>query len=184
MALVSPTELSVFLPGTDGADAPLIAELQAAAESFVADFCGRDFAGGTFTEVHPAAARMVFLRNYPVLAVTGVAAGGLPLDPAAYLVHADRGVIAVPNGPPGPGEITVTYTTTTAVPPAVKQAVMDLVAQWFRQVKTAQATGHLNVLSVAAADGSATQYPWSQAAGMRLPPAVAQLLRSLRHPTL
>ncbi len=184
MALVSPTELSVFLPGTDIADAPLIAELRAAAESFVADFCGRDFAGGTFTEVHPAAARMVFLRNYPVLAVTGVAAGGLTLDPTDYLVHADRGVIAVPNGPPGPGEITVTYTTTTAVPPAVKQAVMDLVAQWFRQVKTGQATGHLNVLAVTAADGSATQYPWSQAAGMRLPPAVAQLLRALRHPTL
>jgi hypothetical protein len=184
MALVTPTELSAFLPGTDAADAPLIAELQAAAESFVADFCGRDFAGGTFTEVHPAAARMVFLRNYPVLAVTGVTAGGLALDAATYLVHADRGVIAVPNGPPGPGEITATYTTTTAVPPAVKQAVMDLVAQWFRQVKTAQATGHLNVLSVTAADGSATQYPWSQAAGMRLPPAVAQLLRSLRRPTL
>ncbi len=185
MALVSPTELSVFLPGTDGADAPLIAELQAAAESFVADFCGRDFAGGTFTEVHPAAARMVFLRNYPVLAVTGVTAGGLALDAAEYLVHADRGVIAVPNGPGVPGVLAVTYTTAAdAVPAAVKQAVMDLVAQWFRQVKTAQATGHRNVLSVTAADGSATQYPWSQAAGMRLPPAVAQLLRALRHPTL
>ena len=184
MALVTTAEMDLTLPGVGPADAPLVAELQAAAESFVAAFCGRDFAGGTFTESHPAAARMIFLRNFPVLAVTGVSAGGAALDAATYFVHADRGVVAVPGGLPGPGDVSVTYTTATAVPPAVKRAVVDLVAHWFRQAKTAQAAGHLNVLAVTAADGSATQYPWSQAAGMRLPPAVAQLLRPLRSPRL
>jgi len=182
MALVSPTEIGVSLPGTDPADAPLLAELTAAAEAYVAGFCGRDFAGGTFTETHPAA-RTVFLRNYPVLAVTAVSASGTPLDPASYLVHADRGVVALADGPPG--VVAVTYTTATgAVPPAVKRAVTGLVAHWFRQAKTSQATGYRNVLAVTAADGSATQYPWSQSAGMKLPPDVAQLLQSLRSPTL
>ena len=183
MALVSSAELALFLPGTDAADAPLLAELATAAEAFVAGFCGRDFAGGTFTETHPAAARMVFLRNYPVVAVTSVTAGGLPLDPAGYLVYADRGVIAISDGPPG--VIAVTYTTATnAAPPAAKQAARELVAHWFRQAKTSQATGYVNVLSVTATDGRATQYPWSQSAGMRLPPAVTQLLQALRVPTL
>ncbi len=183
MALVSPTELNLSLPGTDDADAPLLAELAAAAEAFVAGYCGRDFAGGTFTETHAAAARTVFLRNYPVVAVTAVTAGGLALDPAGYLVHADRGVVALPDGPTG--VIAVTYTTATgAVPPAAKRAVMELVAHWFRQAKTGQATGYLNVLAVTASGGAGTQYPWSQSAGMRLPPAVAQLLNALRAPTL
>ena len=185
MALVSSAEMSLYLPGTDPADAPLLAELAAAAESFVAGFCGRDFAGGSFTEVHPAAARIVFLRNYPVVAVTAVTAGGTPLDPASYLVHADRGVVAIPDGPATPGVVAVTYTTATgAVPPAAKQAVMELVAHWFRQAKTTQATGFLNVLAVTASGGVGTQYPWSQSAGMRLPPAVARLLDPLRAPTL
>ncbi len=183
MATPSPPVTSLFLPGTDPADATLINELTAAAEAFVAGFCGRDFAGGTFTETHPAAARMVFLRNYPVLAVTAVSAGGLPLDASGYLVHADRGVVAIPDGPPG--VLAVTYTTATdAVPPAARLAVQELVAHWFRQVKTGQATGQLNVLAVTGSGGAGTQYPWSQSAGARLPPAVAQLLQALRSPRL
>ena len=183
MATPSPPVTSLFLPGTDPADAALIAELTAAATAFVAGFCGRDFAGGAFTETHPAAARRVFLRNYPVVAVTAVTAGGQTLDPADYLVHADRGVVAIPDGPPG--VIVVTYTTATdAVPPAAKVAAQELVAHWFRQVKTGQATGQLNVLAVTGSGGAGTQYPWSQSAGARLPPAVAQLLQALRSPRL
>lgn len=179
MATPSPPGTSLFLPGTGPADAPLITELTAAAEAFVAGFCGRDFAGGAFTETHPAAARRVFLRNYPVLAVTAVTAGGVLLDANTYVVHADRGVIALPDGPPG--GIVVAYTTATdAAPPAAVIAVQELVAHWFRQVKSGQATGQLNVVGVTAADGAATQYPWSQSAGTRLPPAVAQLLQALR----
>lgn len=185
MALVSSTELTRALPGTDAADAALVADFQAAAEAFVAAFCGRDFAGGTFTEDFPAGTRALILRNYPVTAVTSVSAGGVPLDATGYSVNAERGVVTIPYGPRLPGGMSVTYTTATdAVPPAAKQAVKDLVGHWVGQAKTAAATGQLNVGSVTAADGTATQYPWSQSTGMHLPPAVTQLLAPLRSPRI
>ena len=44
----------------------MLALLQDSADAWLANHCGRDFAGGSFTEYHPGATAFVFLRNYRV----------------------------------------------------------------------------------------------------------------------
>ena len=184
---------------TTTADDTLLGQLQAAADAFIAAFCGRDFAGGAFTEDHPGGVRAVFLRNYPMAAVDAVRVDparqfdpATTLDPTTYLVHADRGVVESLGGPfvpsrPGwpvrpfdfPGAVRVTYSTPTGqVPGAVLRAYAELVGHWYRQVKTHVSTGHLNLTFQA--DG--TGYPWGQATGYRVPEGILQLLRPYRVP--
>src|SRR5262245_44694464 len=58
---------ALFISGTTD-DAVLIA-LMDAADTFIAVHTGRDFAGGTFTETHPAGRAVVFARNFPITSV-------------------------------------------------------------------------------------------------------------------
>src|SRR5262249_36330067 len=81
-------------------DDTLLSRLMDGADAYVAQITGRDFAGGTFTETHPAGRDVLFLRNFPVTGVTSV-----KVDPArqfgsdtvraadTYVLHADRGLI-------------------------------------------------------------------------------------------
>ena len=57
---------ALLVSGT--ADDSTLARLQTAADSFIAEYTGRAFAGGTFTETHPAGGTLVFLRRAPTSA--------------------------------------------------------------------------------------------------------------------
>lgn len=195
---LSNVKVSLAIAGT-GDDA-LIAQLQAAADSFLETVCGRNFTGGTFAEDHPGGGHLLFLKNYPVTAL-----GSLKVDatrefaadsliPATrYVVHADRGVVELLDGTyvptlPGwkmgagafPGAVRVIYTTATgAVPAAVLQAYADLVGHWYRQAKTHAATGQLNL-----GQSGDTIYPWGQSSGFKIPEGVLALLRPFRLPVV
>src|SRR3954471_10857870 len=106
MSLDTLANVKLRLGVTASADDGLLTALMDSADQYVAAFCGRDFAGGTFTEYHPAGSALAFLRNYPVLSVTSVkvdpayAFGAeTALPAAAYVVHADRGVVESLAGP-------------------------------------------------------------------------------------
>src|SRR3954451_24632336 len=95
---------ALLISGTT--DDAVLTRLLDVADGFIAEHTGRNFAGGTFTETHPAGGSLVFLRNYPVTSVTS-----LKVDSARqfgaetawsadrYVVHADRGVIESVCGP-------------------------------------------------------------------------------------
>jgi hypothetical protein len=191
--------------GISGAgDDALLGQLQAAADSFIETFCGRGFAGGTFTEYHPGGAKVLFLDNYPVSGVTEVrvdaarefdASSTIPAD--RYVLHPARGVIESEDGPfvpslPGwdvpadafPNAVKVVYTTATnQIPAAVSRAYAELIGHWYRQAKTAATTGQLNVLQVPGGSGP-TVYPWGQSLGFKIPEGVKELLRPFRGPTV
>lgn len=194
--------VKVHLGVSGSADDTLLGELMDAADAYVEEYCGRSFVGGSFTEDHPGGADTLFLKNYPVASVTAVKvdpgrqfAAGTTLDPSAYVVHADRGVIVSAGGPfvpsrPGwavrygdfPAAVRVTYTVATgAVPAAVCRAYAELVGHWYRQVVTHTATGQCNVGS--ATDGTTvTTYAWGQSVGYAVPDGVIQLLELYRVP--
>ncbi|HKB05013.1 MAG TPA: phage head-tail connector protein [Gemmataceae bacterium] len=143
-------------------DDTLLGLLQDSADQAVANYCNRDFAGGTFTEYHPGGSEFVHLRNFPVDSVTSVKVdasrvfGAETVVPASdYVVHADRGVIQSVAGPflprdrpglvnaevrtwtRGPRVVQVVYATLTGqVPADVKEAYARLVGYWYRKVKT------------------------------------------------
>jgi uncharacterized phiE125 gp8 family phage protein len=202
MALDTLANVKVLLGVSGTGDDTLLDALRANAEGFIASHCGRDFGGGTFTEDHPGGGRVVFLKNYPVAAVTAVkvdAARGFGaetvLDPARYFVHADRGVVEALDGPfvPGragvrvagdgfPGAVRVEYTTATgAVPAAVLEAHAELIAHWFHQTKTHAALGQ-QLITSRYIDGAQLAYPWGLAAGLDVPPGVLRLLQAFRAP--
>src|SRR5437763_14225699 len=100
MSLDTLANVKLRLGVTTSAADSLLSAPMGAADELVAGFCGRDFAGGTFTEYHPGGEPFAFLRNYPVASVTAVkvdpayAFGADTVLPAtAYVVHTDRGVI-------------------------------------------------------------------------------------------
>src|SRR4029079_18101608 len=106
MSLDTLANVKARLGITTAADDTLLGLLQEAADAAVANFCNRDFAGGTFTEYFPGGAEFVHLRNLPVDRVTSVKIDpaylfgpdtGLPAS--GYVVHADRGVIQSVGGP-------------------------------------------------------------------------------------
>src|SRR5438874_9915645 len=95
---------ALLVSGT-GDDA-VLTRLMDVAESFIEQHTGRSFAGGTFTETHPAGGPMLFLRNFPVASVTSLKVDGdrafgssTERDAASYVIHADRGVIESRIGP-------------------------------------------------------------------------------------
>jgi hypothetical protein len=189
MAAVTPSQLSDAVAAT-AAESALVSRLAEAADRAVRRYLGRAFVAGPFTELHPGGRTLLIVEHFPVAAVTGVAvdpAGGFgpaTVRPAAsYVVHAERGVIESRDGPFGPrrpAAVQVTYTADEAVPDTVTQAALMLAAHWYREAKTHAATGQLNVGT--AADGTA--YPWGQAGGYRLPPAVTRLLDLERVPAV
>lgn len=192
---------SLLISGSDDDD--LLDRLRDAADSFITDFTGRDFAGGTFTETHPAGRSLVFLRNYPVASVTS-----LKVDASRqfgsetvwsadrFVVHANRGVIESVCGPflwprsgcrdDWPEAVQVVYdTATSAVPSSVKQAFCELIGHWYRFAKTASNQEHQMLGKRIIVDGegnSEKEWPWNLASGVPLPAIVRQLLAQYRVP--
>jgi uncharacterized phiE125 gp8 family phage protein len=184
--------------GTD--DDTTLNRLLTTAESFIAEHPGRVFDGGSFTETHPGGTGLVFLRNYPVSAVTDVRVDAnrlfgaeTILDPTNYVLHADRGVIESAGGPflpprgrrgsaDWPGTVRVAYSTATgAVPGAVKEAFSQLVGHWYRLAKTNEDLA--GVLLTEKTDGTGTRtYSWSLAGGLKVPAGVLQILAPFRVP--
>jgi uncharacterized phiE125 gp8 family phage protein len=204
MPLDTLANVKTALGVADAADDALLARLQASADSYIQAFCGRTFAGGTFTEQHPGGAKVLFLRNYPVAAVVEVRvdaalefAADTVLPPAGYTLHPDRGVLASRDGSfvpalPGwdigpehfPNAVRVTYTAAAeGVPAAVCQAYAQLVGHWYRQAKTHAETGQLNVLQQPTPAGNVV-YPWGQCTGFKLPGGVLDLLKPFRVPAM
>jgi hypothetical protein len=167
-----------------GGDAALCTRLAAAADRAVCRFLGQDFTAGPFTEDHPGGGRLLFLEHHPVATVTSVTVAGTERPTTSYKVHAERGVIESLDDPFGSGRpkwaVRVVYTASTAVPDSVKQAVQMLAEHWYREAKTHAATEQLNIGST----GAGVSYPWGQATGYRLPPAVLQLLKLERTPAV
>ena len=204
MAIQTLSDLKTVLAITGTDDDALLTQLQTAADSFVEEFCGRSFNGGTFTEDHPGGTRVLFLRNFPIATVESVKVDllrqfgtGTVRGVGTYTVHPDRGVIESLSGPfvvthPGwpphrnefPNTVRVVYTTATnAMPGVVTQAYCELVGHWFRQAKTHVATGQLNVIMQTNGTTSTT-YPWGQSTGMKVPANVLVLLNTMRVPRL
>lgn len=136
-------------------DDTLLGLLQDSADKFIANWCERDFEGGSFTEYHPGGSPFVYLRNYPLSSVTSVkvdpsyAFGSDTLVPAtAYVSHTDRGVVQLLTGSfiEGPRVVQVVYATaTSSVPNDVKEAYARLVGYWYRRVKTESAAGFQDI---------------------------------------
>jgi uncharacterized phiE125 gp8 family phage protein len=183
-------------------DDAVLTRLMDSAESFIAEYTGRAFAGGSFTETHPAGGSLLFLGNFPVASVSTLrvdAARQFGAETAraadSYVVHADRGVIESLCGPflwPRPGKgsrdwpeaVQVTYSTPTGqVPPAVQEAFAQLIGHWYREAKT-HAELNFQMLTEQTAGTDVQTYPWGMSGGFRLPPAVAQLLNPFRVPTI
>jgi uncharacterized phiE125 gp8 family phage protein len=206
MSLDTLANVKLRLGITTSADDSLLSSLMDSADEWVAQHCGRDFGGGTFTEYHPAGGTHVFLRNYPVQSVTSVKVdpaygfgSGTALPTTAYVVHADRGVvqslvgpflpcpwgIAVCGQPPwaqAPRAVQVVYVTATGVVPAdAKEAYALLVGHWYRHVKTQIAAGFQNVTQQTFA-GATAIFAKDQIAGLPLPSHVFQLLAPHRAP--
>ena len=187
---------SLLISGTT--DDAVLTRLMDAADGFVAEVTGRQFAGGTFTETHPAGRSLAFLKNYPLASVTSVKVDSARQFGAEtlwttdrYVVHADRGVIESVCGPflwprsrrdDWPGALQVVYDTATgAVPPAVKEAFVQLIGHWYRAAKTAADQNYQMLTSRIETSGQ-KDWPWSVAAGEPLPPCVLELLAAYRVP--
>jgi uncharacterized phiE125 gp8 family phage protein len=208
MSLDTLANVKVRLGVTTSADDALLSALMDSADQFVAEFCGRDFGGGTFTEYHAGNGVVVFLRNYPVQAVTSV-----KVDPSygfgsqttwpttAYVLHPDRGVIqslvgpflptrdglplaATPAWMRSPRAVQVVYAVAAADTPAdVRHAYALLVGHWYRHVKTQVASGNENVLRQSAG-GVTVIFARDQIAGGALPPDLPRLLGPYRVPAI
>jgi hypothetical protein len=204
MSLDTLASVKARLGITTSADDSLIGLLQDSADAWVAGYCERDFAGGTFTEYHPGATAFLFLRNYPVSSVISVKAdagygfGPSTVVPAtAYVVHADRGVIQslagafrpvpLPDVPPwgyGPRTVEVIYMTATgSVPADVKEAYALLIGHWYRHVKTQIASGFQDVIQQTFGDTTSI-FSKDQLAGLPVPDEVRRLLAPYRTPAV
>ena len=191
---------SVLLVSGSGDDT-MLAQLLDAADSFIEKYTGRSFAGGTFTETHPAGGPMLFLRNFPVASVTSLKVdadrafgSGTERDTSTYAIHADRGVIESRTGPfltpyrkgwaDWPESVKVVYTTATgSVPAAVKQAFSDLVGHWYRLAKTSLDANFL-MLTESINGTTSKGYSWSLTRGLAIPPGVLKLLEPYRIPAM
>jgi hypothetical protein len=194
MALQTLTQLKlqIGLSGTN--DDALLQELQAAAEDFIKQHCGRDFDGGEFTEFHRSGTKYLFVKNFPIASVASIRLdperqfpSESTLDPSRYVVLPDVGLIESLDrsflNVSEPNAVKIVYSTTSTVPSDVLRAQAELVNHWFRQTKTSAAVEHLNVKT--RTDGTVvTEYPWGQSGGFRIPSGVLQLLKNHRVPTI
>jgi hypothetical protein len=173
------------------ADDALLDLLRDSADAFIAEFCGRDFEAGTFTEYHQGEVNVVPLRNYPVSSVTSVNAdrlgvfGSTTLVPATdYIVDSTRGLIYKRRGlfiigGMAPRAVQVVYVTSAAVPNDVKEAYAELVGHWYRHAKTQIAAQHQNI-TVQKIGATTAIFAKDQIAGLSLPPDVTRLLTPYR----
>lgn len=206
MSLDTLANVKARLGITSSADDTLLGLLQDSADATVANYCHRDFAGGTFTEYFPGGSAFVPLRNFPVDTVTSVkvdparAFGAETVVPStAYVVHADRGVIQAVGGPflpaersglvnadvrtwtAGPRVVQVVYSTLTGqVPADVKEAYARLVGHGYRKVKTEVAGNFQNLAQQKFGDTFAI----FTAPGGGLPADVVELLAPYRTPRI
>ena len=197
MALDTLANIKTGMKLSGGTDDDLLNRLMLSAESFIEQHTRRAFAGGTFTETHPAGGRMLFLANFPVTSVTSLKvdsnrAFGSETARAAdtFVVLADRGVVVSRTGRflPEPdvwaGAVQITYSTATgAVPAAVKEAFGQLVGHWYREVKTQADLGY-EMLTENTAGTDTKTYSWSLTTGLKIPPTVLQLLNPFRVPAI
>lgn len=198
MAIETLSNIKSELMITTSDDDTMLNQLMGVAESFVEQYTRRAFAGGTFTETHPAGGKFLFLANYPVATVTTLRvdpnrAFGSDTARAAgeFVVLADRGVIVSRTGPflppqldGWPGAVQITYTTPTSqVPAAVKHAVTQLVGHWYRQAKTNAGLG-FEMLTESTSGATTKTYSWSLTSGLKVPPSVLQVLEPFRVPAI
>jgi hypothetical protein len=208
MSLDTLANVKLRLGVTTSADDSLLSALMDSADQYVIDYCGRDFGGGTYTEYHPGNTPTVFLRNFPVQAVTSLKVdpsygfGAETVRPAtAYVLHPDLGVIQSLTGPflaswtglpvfntpawqLGPRTVQVVYTVASASAPAnVREAYALLIDHWYRHVKTQVAAGYQNVYRQTV--GSSTIiFAKDQIAGGALPTDLERLLGPYRVPVI
>lgn len=202
MSLDTLANVKARLGVVGSADDALLDLLRESATASIANYCDRDFLGGSFTELHPGES-FVFLRNFPVASVTSVKVdASRTFGPESlvssddYVVHSDRGVIQWVNGPlplrsrtglvngdlrlwtADPQVVQVIYTTaTSAVPDDVKEAFARLVGHGYRRVKTDQAA---NFQSVAQQKYGETFVIFERRAESAIPVDVASMLAPYR----
>lgn len=171
MSLDTLSNVKARLGITSSSDDTMLGLLQNSADSAIANYCNRDFEGGTFTEYFPGGTEFVHLRNFPVSSVTSVKVDAsrafgseTVVTSSDYVVQSNRGVIQSVAGPflpskrdglvnsdisiwtRGPRVIQVVYSTaTSSVPNDVKEAYARLVGHWYRKVKTEVASSFVNV---------------------------------------
>jgi uncharacterized phiE125 gp8 family phage protein len=182
-------------------DDTLLNQLMDGADAYIASITGRDFVGGTYTELFAAGQSMLFLANYPVTSVTSVKVdvsrqfgSDTVLDASAYVLHADRGLIESLNGPfltprsgvrdDWPAAVQVVYATATStVPTPVSQAFSQIVGHWYRQAKTFADQDYPMLLQQTSGTDT-KEWSWSIASGLTLPPSVMELLTPYRVPVV
>ena len=204
MPMTTFEDLKMQLPGVGSGDDGLLAELQSAADHFIETYCDRAFTGGSFVETHPAGAKAIFVKNFPILNVTSVRIDrDRTFDPDTeipanlYVVNRARGVVTCLSGPflvsragratrpdDFPDMLEIRYTTPADdIPLSVKRAGVELVSHWYRAAKTSAGANYRNLL--AARDGELeAAYPWRQSGGFQIPDSVLDLLQSYRVPAI
>jgi hypothetical protein len=209
MSLDTLANVKARLGITTSADDALLTLLMNSADKWVANWCGRDFGGGTYTEYHPGGSEFVHLKNFPVQSVTSVNvdpgyvfAAGTIVSSSAYAVHLERGVVQSLAGPfypaaerlglvnqhvahwtRGPRVVQVVYVVASGVSDDILEAYALLIGHWYRQVKTQAGLGFINVCEQRAGDLRAV-YRIEQIAGLPLPADVKGLLAAHRVPSL
>jgi hypothetical protein len=204
MSLDTLANVKIRLGIATSADDTLIGLLQDSADTWIANYCGRDFIGGTYTEYFPGNTEFLTLANFPVTSVTSV-----NVDPAevfgsttiiassTYVVHSERGVIQSKVGPfvapcrnaglvnsdraiwsRSPRAVQVIYSTATgAVPNDVKEAYAQIINHWYCQVKTQVATGFQNLDELKLGD---MLYRYDLQAHLPIPAEIERLLAPFR----
>jgi uncharacterized phiE125 gp8 family phage protein len=191
MSLDTLANVKTRLGISGSSDDTLLGLLMDSADAWIANYTGRDFVGGTFTEYFPGGLELLVLANFPVTGVTSV-----KIDPAgsfgsetliaatSYAVHSERGVIQSKVGRFGscaPRAVQVVYTTaTSSVPNDVKEAYARLVGHWYTHVKTQVAATFQNI-DVQKFGDVTTDY---QLTMLAIPPEVKRLLAAYRTPTI
>lgn len=201
MPLDTLANAKVALLVSGSGDDTLLTQLMSAADSYIQEYTGRNFAGGSFTEYHSAGGAMIFLKNYPVATITSLRidparqfGASTERDTATYAIHSNRGVLESVDGPflppyrkgsdDWPESAKVVYTTATdSVPAAVKQAFADLVGHWYKQTKTS-ADANFLMLTEKTSGTDTKGYSWSLTRGLTIPPGVVELLEPFRVPSL
>ncbi|MCS7270167.1 MAG: phage head-tail connector protein [Gemmataceae bacterium] len=187
--------------GITGTESDVLLErLMAGAGEWITEYTGRNWHGGTFTEVHSAGQALLFLRNFPVESLISLKVdaqrqfGPYTERPVtSFVLHRERGVVESVDGPflpPGegaggdwPGAVQVVYTTPEGtMPVAVREAFVQLVGYWYRLARTAQAQSHELLLSQQSGTELKT-WSWTSATGLpRVPAGIRQLLQPFRCP--
>jgi len=106
MSLDTLANVKTRLGVSGSADDSLLNLLLDSAEDWIINWCGRDFAGGSFTEYFPGNVEHLLLANFPVTTVTSVKvdpSGAFGSDTiiasSTYALHTERGVIQSKVGP-------------------------------------------------------------------------------------